>query len=69
MSSNTNQKKWLWPVVFGALAAVVLLAVALNYAVRAERNARYVGMLNVVEGKLSKTIRGVGISLPPPPRH
>ena len=37
MSSNTNQKKWLWPVVFGALAAVVLLAVALNYAVRAER--------------------------------
>ena len=69
MSSNTNQKKWLWPVVIGALAAVVLLAVALNYAVRAERNARYVGMLNVVEGKLSKAIRGVGISLPPPPRH
>jgi hypothetical protein len=29
MSSNTNQKKWLWPVVFGALAAVVLLAVAI----------------------------------------
>ena len=69
MSTNTNQKKWLWPLILCALAAVVLLAVALSYAVRAERNARYVGMLNVVEGKLSKTIRGVGISLPPPPRH
>ena len=69
MNTNTNIKKWLWPVVIGALVAVVLLAVALSYAVRAERNARYVGMLNVVEGKLSKTVRGVGISLPPPPRH
>ena len=59
MSSNTNQKKWLWPVVFGALAAVVLLAVALNYAVRAERNVRYVGMMDVVAEKLSKTFRGV----------
>ena len=70
MDTNTNHKKWLWPVGTGALAViVVLLAVALSYAVRAERNARYVGMLNVVEGKLSKAIRGVGISLPPPPRH
>ena len=52
MDTNTNQKKWLWPVVVGALAAVVLLAVALNYAIRAERNARYVGMMNVVAEKL-----------------
>ena len=59
MNTNTNQKKWLWPVVIGALAAVVLLAVALNYMVRAERNARYVGMMNVVAEKLSKTVRGV----------
>ena len=70
MDAKTNPKKWLQPVIIGILAvAVVLLAIALNYAVRAERNARYVGMLNVVEGKLSKTIRGMGISLPPPPRH
>ena len=48
MDTNTNLKKWLWPVVIGALVAVVLLAVALSYAVRAERNARYVGMMNVV---------------------
>ena len=40
----------------------MLLAVALSYAVRAERNARYVGMMNVVAEKLSKTVRGVGIS-------
>ena len=33
METNTNPKKWLWPVVIGALAAVVLLAVALNYAI------------------------------------
>ena len=60
MSSNTKKgKKWLWPVVIGALAVVVLLAVALNYAVRAERNVRYVGMMNVVAEKLSKTFRGV----------
>ena len=59
MNTNTNQKKWLWPVVIVVLAAVVLLAVALNYAVRAERNARYVGMMNVVAEKLSKTFRGV----------
>ena len=62
MITNTNLKKWLWPVGVGALAAVVLLAVALNYTVRAERNARYVGMMNVVAEKLSKTVRGVGIS-------
>ena len=44
-----------------ATAAVLLTvaAVALNYAVKAERNARYVGMMNVVAEKLSKTIRGV----------
>ena len=59
MDTNTNLKKWLWPVVIGALVAVVLLAVALSYAVRAERNARYVGMMNVVADKLSKTVRGV----------
>ena len=59
MDTNTNLKKWLWPVVIGALVAVVLLAVALSYAVRAERNARYVGMMNVVAEKLSKTVRGV----------
>ena len=53
-------KKWLCSVIIGVLAvAVVLLAVALNYAVRAERNARYVGMMNVVAEKLSKTVRGV----------
>ena len=57
---DTNPRKWLRPVIIAALAvAVVLLAVALNYTVRAERNARYVGMMNVVEEKLSKTIRGV----------
>ena len=58
MSTNNNLKKWLWPVTIGALAAVVLLAVALNYAVRAERNTRYVGMMNVVSEKLSKTFWG-----------
>lgn len=58
MNTNTNLKKWLWPAGIGVLAvAAVLLAVALSYAVRAERNARYVGMMNVVEEKLSKTIR------------
>ena len=47
-------------MVIGALAVVVvLLAVALDYAVRAERNTRYVGLMNVVAEKLSKTIRGV----------
>ena len=60
MDTNTNLKKWLWPVVIGALVAVVLLAVALSYAVRAERNARYVGMMNVVAEKLSKTVRECG---------
>lgn len=60
MNTNTNLKKWLWPVSIGALAvAVVLLAVALNHAVRAERNVRYVSMMNVVAEKLSKTVRGV----------
>ena len=60
MDTNTNIKKWLWPVIIGALAvAVVLQAVGLNYAVGAERNARYVGMMNVVAEKLSKTVRGV----------
>ena len=59
MNTNTNQNKWLWLVVIGALAAVVLLAVALNYVVRAERNVRYVGMMNEVAEKLSKTVRGV----------
>ena len=66
MSTNTNQTKWLWPVVIGVLTAVVLLAVALNYAVRAERNARYVGMMNVVAEKLSKTFSSVSYSLPKP---
>ena len=60
MDTNINPKKWLRPVVIGALAVVVvLLAVALDYAVRAERNTRYVGLMNVVAEKLSKTIRGV----------
>lgn len=36
---KTNPKKWLVPVLIRALVvAVVLLAVALNYAVRAERH-------------------------------
>ena len=49
MNTNTNTKKWLWPVIIGALAVVtVLLAVALNYTVRAERNVRYIGMMNMV---------------------
>lgn len=47
-------------MVIGALAVVtVLLAVALNYAVRAERNMRYISMMNTVELKLSRIIRGV----------
>ena len=46
-------------VISALAAAVVLLTVALNYAVRAERNARYVGMMNVVAEKLSKTFIGV----------
>ena len=59
MNTNTNSPKWLWLVVICALAAVLLLAVTLHYAVRAERNARYVGMMNVVAEKLSMTFRGV----------
>ena len=60
MDAKTNPKKWLRPVLIVALAvAVVLLAVALNYTVRAERNVRYVGMMNLVAEKLSKTVRGV----------
>ena len=60
MATNNNPRKWLQPIVIGALTVVVvLLAVVLNYAFRAERNARYVGMMNVVAEKLSKTIRGV----------
>lgn len=36
---KTNPKKWLVPVLIRALVvAVVLLAIALNYAVRAERH-------------------------------
>ena len=36
---KTNPKKWLVPVLIRALVvAVVVLAVALNYAVRAERH-------------------------------
>ena len=47
-------------MVIGALAVVtVLLAVALNYTVRAERNMRYISMMNTVELKLSRIIRGV----------
>ena len=60
MDARNNRKTWLWPMVIGVLAvAVVLLAVMLSYAFRAERNARYVGMMNVVAEKLSKTVRGV----------
>ena len=60
MDVKTNPKKWLRPVLIVALAvAVALLAVALNYTVRAERNVRYVGMMNLVAEKLSKTVRGV----------
>ena len=60
MDKNTNPKRWLWPVVIGVLAvAVVLLAVALQNAIRTERNTRYVGIMNVVAEKLSKTVRGV----------
>ena len=46
-------------MVIGTLVALVLLVVALNYVVRAERNARYVGMMNVVAEKLMATFRGV----------
>lgn len=60
---SIGAKQWTRPVAIGALTAAVILlvlaAVALSYAVRAERNARYVGMMNVVTEKLSKTIRGV----------
>ena len=59
MNISTNPGKWLLPVVIVALAAVVLLALALSYAVRAERNARYVGMMNVVAEKLSMIFRGM----------
>ena len=60
MDARNYRKTWLWPMVIGVLAvAVVLLAVMLSYAFRAERNARYVGMMNVVAEKLSKTVRGV----------
>ena len=60
MDVKTNPRKWLRPVLIVALAvAVALLAVALNYTVRAERNVRYVGMMNLVAEKLSKTVRGV----------
>ena len=60
MNTNSNLRKWLWPAGIGVLAvAVAVLAVALNYAVKAERNARYVGMMNMVEEKLAKTVRGV----------
>jgi len=55
--------KWRRPAVIGALAAalilIVLAAGALSYATKAERNARYVGMMNVVAEKLSKTITGM----------
>ena len=47
-------------MIIGALAVVtVLLAVALNYTVRAERNMRYISMMNTVELKLSRIISGV----------
>ena len=59
MNTNSNQQKWLRPMVIGTLVALVLLVVALNYVVRAERNARYVGMMNVVAEKLMATFRGV----------
>ena len=60
MDKNTNPKRWLWPVVIGVLAAaVVLLAVALQNVISTERNTRYVGIMNVVAEKLSKTVRGV----------
>lgn len=42
-----------------ALIAVMTSILALNYTIKAERNARYVGLMNVVTEKLSKTIRGV----------
>ena len=67
METNTNPKRWLRPLVIGALAAavvllaiaVVLLAVELQNATQAERNMRYVGIMNTVAEKLSKTVRGV----------
>ena len=59
MNTNSNQQKWLRPMVIGTLVALVLLVVALNYVVRAERNARYVGMMNVAAEKLMATFRGV----------
>ena len=46
-------------LIVALAVAVALLAVALNYTVRAERNVRYVGMMNLVAEKLSKTVRGV----------
>ena len=63
MVEKKNLMKWLWPMAVGVLAiAVVLLTVRLNYASRAERNARYVGMMNVVAEKLSKTVRGMELN-------
>ena len=59
MNSNTNLKKWVWPVGIGVLTVAVVLIVMLNYVFRAERNARYVGIMNVVAEKLSKTVSGV----------
>ncbi|MBP3849347.1 MAG: hypothetical protein J6E43_00860 [Prevotella sp.] len=41
------------------LIAVVLAGLALNYTVKAEQDVRYVGLMNLVAEKLSKTVRGV----------
>lgn len=61
--TKTNAARLSRLVVIGVLVAalilVVLSAVALNYTMKAERNARYVGMMNVVAEKLSKTVRGM----------
>lgn len=62
-NTKTNAIMLSRPVVITVLGVflifVLLSILALNYAMKAERNVRYVGLTNVVSEKLSKTIRGV----------
>ena len=61
--TKANAAKLSRPVVIAGLVVflifILLSVLALNYAIKAERNARYVGIMNLVAEKLSKTIRGV----------
>lgn len=62
-NTKTNAIMLSRPVVIAVLVVflifVLLSILALNYAIKAEMNVRYVGLTNVVSEKLSKTIRGV----------